>query len=291
MPPPSSISSAGEAHTAATRMTDSHLVRRKVDHRRVRDDDVGSVEEDEGPHEGLGLGLARVLHRGHDGVVGDGARVGQIDLAVGSELQRVDGAVAPTPGVDALAGRAAQPEQAMLLRGLHRSVGRIGNRVPVGDGGQVVHAGHRFVGRAGVLSFGLGCFARNETDDVVDPAQAGAPPAGRHPGALGQCLGRAGIDGVEQRGGGSVQPDQGEGEGVVEGVLLGGGGHPGPRRDGAGRTDLDEVVRQLGTGGGVPLHRRDEDRVTVANAEDTPLGQGGHECADHRARGTACRGR
>ena len=110
---------------------------------RVGDDDVGAVEEDEGPDERLGLGLARVLHRGHDGVVGDGAGVGQLDLAVGPELDRVDGAVAPPPGVDPLAGRAAQSEQAVVLRGLDGPVGGIGYRVPVGDGGEVVHAFHR----------------------------------------------------------------------------------------------------------------------------------------------------
>ena len=61
--------------------------------------------------------------------------------------------------------------------------------------------------------------------------------------------------------------------GVVERVLLGGLGHPGPGLDRAGRADLDEVVGQLGAGGRVPLHRRDEHAVAVADPEDPLLGR------------------
>ena len=53
--------------------------------------------------------------------------------------------------------------------------------------------------------------------------------------------------------------------------------------DGAGRSDLDELVCQLGTSSRVPFHRRHEHLVAVADAQDAPLGQGGHERTDDRA--------
>ena len=178
-----------------------------------------SVEEDEGPDERLGLGLARILHRGDDGEVGDGALVGQVDLAVRPELDGVDRAEAPSAGVDALAGRAAQAEQPVVPGRLGGPVGRLGDRIPVGDRGQVVHPGHRFRGAAGVLALGLGGLAGDEADDVVDPTFSGAPPPGRHPHALGHGLGRAGVHRVQQGRGGPVQADECEGEGMVERVL------------------------------------------------------------------------
>ena len=60
-------------------------------------------------------------------------------------------------------------------------------------------------------------------------------------------------------------------------------GHPGPRLDRAGRADLDEVVRELGAGRRVPLQRRDDHLVAVADPEDPLLGQRGHERPDHRS--------
>ena len=111
---------------------------------RVGDDHVGAVEEDEGPDERLRLGLARILHRGDDGEVGDGARVGKVDLALRSELDGVDRAVAPSAGVHPPARRAAQAEQPVLPGRLGGPVGGVGHRVPVGDRGEVVHPGHRF---------------------------------------------------------------------------------------------------------------------------------------------------
>ena len=74
---------AGGAHTASTRTPTRTSSTGSSMHRLIAEHHVEAVEEHEHPGEGLGLGLARVLHGRHDHEVGDRARVREIDLGLG----------------------------------------------------------------------------------------------------------------------------------------------------------------------------------------------------------------
>ena len=217
-----------------------------------------------------------------DGEVGDRARVGQVHLAGRPELDGIDGAVAPPAGVDPLADRAAQAEQPAVPGRLGGPVGGLGDRVPVGDRGQVVHPGHRLGRAARVLALGLRGLAGHEADDVVDAALPRAPPPGRHPHPLVMA---PGVPASTAWSRGVVAPSsrmKAKAKGRSSGCCSEGDGTQVHDVDRAGRPHLDEIVGQLGAGRRVPFHGGDEHRVVAADPEDPLLGQCGHEGADHR---------
>ena len=118
----------------------------------------------------------------------------------------------------------------------------------------------------GVALGDVGVLAGHEAHDVVDLADALRPPAGRDAHALGHRVHAPRVDRVDHRVVGAVELDDRERERVVERVLLGRLGHPGPVGDGAGRAHLDEVGRELLAGLRIPLERRREHLVAVADA-------------------------
>ena len=267
MPPPSSVSSAGDAHTASTRRPTLHLVGRELDDR-LSSGMITSVvvEQDEGPDEGLGLGLARILHRRDDGEIGDGALWGRSTSHSRSEFDGVDRAEAPAAGVDPLTGRTAQAQQPVLPGSLRGPVGCVGNGIAIGDRGQIVHHRHRLGGPASVLSFGFRRLARDEADDVVDPALPLTPPPGSHPHPYGHGVRRPSVDCVEQRRGGPVQQDEGEGEGWSSGCCIDGTAtHVHDSTVPAGPTSTNSCG-QFGPGRRVPLHGRHQDGVLATDA-------------------------
>ena len=257
---------------------DPDLVVRDVDGLLEGEHDVGAVEEDVEPGEGLGLGLSRVLHRHDDGVVGDGPALRQVDLVLGRQREGVDRAVAPSAGVGATTLRASQSEEPSLPRRRLGSHHVVRDRRRVGDRTHIVHHRHRLVG----LPFSArgparGCFAGHERLDVGDvPPPLGPPSRGdAHADRHGARITR--VHRVHQSGIGPVEADGGEREGLPQRMLCTGRGNPTPTLDRPGRAHFHEFVGETGSGPGVPFQRRAEHARAVADADDPALPEGGHE--------------
>src|SRR5262249_20022258 len=91
-------------------------------------------------------------------------------------------------------------------------------------------------------------------------------------------------DGVEQRGVGPVEPDQGPAERMRERLLLARAGHPRPGRDDAAGPDLDELVADRCAGLRIGLGRRHQHAAhRRPDAEDLALAQRAEEARQHRA--------
>jgi hypothetical protein len=87
---------------------------------------------------------------------------------------------------------------------------------------------------------------------------------------------------VQEPVGRAVEADEGKGERPIEWMLRGRLGHPRPRLDRAGRAHLDQIRAEVGTGRRIPLHRRRDHLIAIADAEDSLVGQRRHEGSDHR---------
>jgi hypothetical protein len=243
---------------------------------------MGVVEQHEHTGEGFGLGLARILHGRDHHEVGDRAGVGQVHGMVEIELHRIDRTHTPATDVHPLAHRATEADQPLLMGLLGGVVHHRRHRVAIGDRGDVVHHLDRFRGRPAVGTVDLGGLAGHEAGDVGQMPDPSAPPPRSDPHAVGHRVGRPGVHRMQHRGGGPVEHDEGEGEGMSKRVLLSRFGHPRPGGHRAGRADLHQVPLQFGTRRRVPFQRRHHHPVTTADPEDPPFGERRHERPDHR---------
>ena len=80
--------------------------------------------------------------------------------------------------------------------------------------------------------------------------------------------GEPAVDGVEERGVGTVELHQRERERMVERMLRGRLRDPRPRRHRSRGTDVDEVVLERGTRIGVPFERRNDHARAAADPDE-----------------------
>jgi hypothetical protein len=87
---------------------------------------------------------------------------------------------------------------------------------------------------------------------------------------------------VDQGGVRAVRLDQREGEGAVHRMVAAGHADPGPRADGSGRADVDQLPVELLARRGVVLDGRHQDPVARAHTGQSALAEGRDEPADDR---------
>ena len=210
---------------------DADVVVRHVEQRLVAEHHIGVVEPHVHPGERLGLGLARVLHRRDDRVVGDHAGLRQLDLVLGGRARsrrsgRSRGRRCRCGRRSGTAGRGSGPLRRPASA--RSTFGVTGIRVR--DRRVVLHHRHRLLGGARRRRSDHRLLAGDERLDVGDVADALGPPPRRDPHAGRHRVDRAGVDRVQERRVGAVELDRARRRTAGRaGAATVGVGHPRPR--------------------------------------------------------------